>query len=233
MQIAVLVPVLNRPERVAPLVESLAKASRTDPRLVFLVTEGDDAELAACLATDAMTVVVPFPLEGGDYARKVNYGVLVTEEPWLFQAGDDLEFHPGWDDHLLAFAERHDAALVVGTNDLGNPMVKTGAHSTHSLIARGYVEEFGTIDEPGKALHEGYWHCWVDNELIETAKARRVYFSDRRSTVEHLHPVWRVKPGARERKGTDDATYKRGQERYQEDHALFMQRRSLWRNGRG
>lgn len=226
--IAVLVPVLDRPERAAPLVESIDAASTLVTRVVFLVTDGDDAQLAACLATDAMTVVVPFPLDGGDYARKVNYGVLCTEEPWLLQAGDDLAFHPGWDTEALAL-DTGPHVGVIGTNDLGNPLVKQGRHSTHSLIRRAYVEEHGTIDEPGKALHEGYWHCWVDNELIETAKRRRAYYAARRSHVEHLHPIWPVRGHSRERKGTDDATYQRGQLRYREDHALYMARRGMWR----
>ncbi len=219
--IDVLVPVLARPERAAPLVESLLSASIEEPRLTFLCTEGDAEQIAACQETGADTVVVPFPLEGGDYARKINYGVTITTEPWVFQAGDDIAFHRGWDEHALNFAETRDAAAVIGTNDLGNPLVKRGQHSTHSLILRNYIEEQGTADEPGKALHEGYWHCWVDNELIETAKARRVYYADRRCIVEHLHWVWR--------KSKDDRTYERGQRRYHEDHLLFLERRSLWR----
>jgi len=221
--IAVLVPVLDRPERVGPLVASIEAASTLVTRIVFLVSPADDVQLAACLATDAMTVVVPFALEGGDYARKINYGVELTDEPWLFQAGDDLSFHRGWDREAMRLAERP-TAHVIGTNDLGNPMVRSGAHSTHSLIRRAYIEEQGTIDEPGKALHEGYWHCWVDNELIETAKSRNAYFAARRSCVEHLHHIWR--------KGTDDATYRRGQERYTVDHRLFQRRRPLWRGRR-
>lgn len=218
--IAVLVPVLGRPERAAPLVASVEEASTLVTRVVFLVTDGDDAQLAACLATDAMTVVVPFALGGGDYARKINYGVLCTDEPWVLQAGDDLRFHRGWDREALRIGERP-AAHVIGTNDLGNPLVRSGAHSTHSLIRRAYIEERGTIDEPGKALHEGYWHCWVDNELVETAKSRNAYFAARRSRVEHLHHIWR--------KGTDDETYRRGQRQYNQDAALFKSRRPLWR----
>jgi hypothetical protein len=224
--IAVLVPVLDRPHRVGPLVESIDQASRFVTRVVFLVTDGDDAQLAACLDTDAMTVVVPFGLDGGDYARKINYGVTVTDEPWLFQAADDLRFHHGWDTTALDAGLPHIG--VVGTNDLGNPLTKAGRHATHSLIRRTYVEEHGTIDEPGKALHEGYHHCWVDNELVETAVHRRGWASARRSCVEHMHPIWPVDRRSRERKGQDDATYRRGQARYRDDHRLFMSRRPLW-----
>lgn len=220
--IAIIVPVLGRPQRAAPLVESIREAERVPTRILFVCTEGDTAEIEACQATGAEVDIVE-PREHGDYAWKINYGLTITTEPWVLQAADDLRFDPGWDEEALRVGQNA-AACVIGTNDMGNPLVKRGQHATHSLIRRSYVEEWGTIDEPGKALHEGYHHCWVDNELIETAKARRVYFAARRSRVEHLHHIWR--------KGDDDATYRRGQERYRQDQALFMSRRPLWRSGR-
>jgi hypothetical protein len=223
--IAVIVPALHRPERVVPLMESLHEASRVPVRLLFILSPGDDATVTACDAAGVTHVTTPFPLAGGDYARKINLGIDITREPWILQASDDLHFHPGWDECALTVGESV-AAGVVGTNDLGNPLVKQGRHATHSLIRRAYVDEHGTIDEPGKALHEGYWHCWVDNELIETAKSRRAYFAARRSFVEHLHPIWPDGKGGR--KGTDDATYRRGQKHYRDDHHLYLQRRSLW-----
>ena len=225
--IAVLVPVLDRPQRAAPLVESLWRSSSLVDEVVFLVTPGDIDEQRAAARTHARVEVVPFDLAGGDYARKINYGVTITKSPWIFQAGDDIVFHPRWDEIAMERAEATPSAAVIGTNDLGNPLVRRGMHSTHSLIRRAYIEERGTIDEPGKALHEGYWHCWVDNELIETAKHRRAYFPARRSIVEHMHWIWGDGEGGR--KGRDDATYRRGQRHYNEDHALFRKRRVLWR----
>lgn len=223
--IAVLVPALNRPERVKPLMQSFTAASDQSSGLLYITSPDDAATREACRAAGVSYVTTPFPLEGGDYARKINLGIDITTAPWVFQASDDIQFSEGWDDELASFIVHHPAARVIGTNDLGNPLVKQGAHSTHSLISREYVEEFGTADEPGKALHEGYWHCWVDNELIETAKARRVYAADRRCKVEHLHHIWH--------KGTNDDTYRRGQRRYHEDHLLFLSRRPLWRGVRG
>jgi hypothetical protein len=159
--IDVLVPVLGRPGRAAPLVESLGAHTTVPYRCLFLVTAGDDDEAFAAKLAGAEVVEVPFALSGGDYARKINYGVSITTDSWILQAGDDLAFRPGWDEEALAVGE-HSVAGVVGTNDLGNPVVKSGRHSTHSLIRRSYVEELGTIDEQGKALHEGYWHCWCN-----------------------------------------------------------------------
>lgn len=224
--IAVLVPVLNRPQRAEPLVQSILASSSLVDEIVFLISWGDDAEHTAAARTHVRVELVPFALAAGDYARKINYGVSITKSPWILQASDDLLFHPGWDEAAVEYMEREHVG-VIGTNDLGNPLVRQGRHATHSLIRRTYIEEQGTIDEPGKALHEGYHHCWVDNELVETALARRAWASSKRSLVEHLHPIWSDGEGGR--KAADDATYRRGQKRYVEDHRLFRQRRPLWR----
>jgi glycosyltransferase involved in cell wall biosynthesis len=228
--IAVLVPVLDRPDRAEPLIESILAASTLVDEVLFLCSPGDEDQIEACMNTgpEANWLIVPFALAGGDYARKINYGITVTRSPWVLQAADDLRFHPGWDEEALA-RDTGPHVGVIGTNDMGNPMVRSGRHATHSLIRRAYVEEQGTIDELGKALHEGYHHCWVDNELVETAQARNAWSSARRSRVEHLHHIWPVRRGSRERKGVDDATYRRGQTRYREDNKLFHTRRPLWR----
>jgi glycosyltransferase involved in cell wall biosynthesis len=219
--IALLIPVLARPARAAPLVESIHAATTVEHEIVFLCSPGDDEEIEAAEATGERVIVTPFRQGPGDYARKINLGIERTDAPWVFQGADDLRFHAGWDRAALAIG-----APVTGTNDLGNPLVQRGAHATHSLISREYAEEHGTIDGPG-ALHEGYHHCWVDNELVETAAARRAWRSARRAHVEHRHHIWRDRGGGR--KAKDDATYQRGQEGYTEDYALFVERRPLWR----
>jgi hypothetical protein len=88
----------------------------------------------------------------------------------------------------------------------------------------GESEVISLTTETGNYVAWGYASKNCDNELIETAKARRAYFAARRSRVEHLHHIWH--------KGVNDATYTRGQKRYHEDHLLFMQRRPFWRSAR-
>lgn len=214
--IALLIPVLGRPERAAPLVESIQAATESEHEIVFVATPGDTEQIAAAVMTGARVLITADPRGPGDYARKINLGIVNTTAEWIFQGADDIVFHRGWDAEALAVG-----APVTGTNDLGNPLVMRGGHATHSLVQRRYVEEHGTIDGPG-LLHEGYHHCWVDNELVETARARGAWKAARRSHVEHRHHIWR--------KGADDATYRLGQEGYQADYALFMERRPLWRS---
>jgi hypothetical protein len=78
----------------------------------------------------------------------------------------------------------------------------------------------GTVDEPGRLLHEGYGHNFVDNELVETAKTRDAWTFAADSIVEHLHPSW----GKAER----DQTYNIGRARFDADRRYFQRRQRLW-----
>lgn len=220
MTVAVLIPVLGRPANAARVAESIRESdARATP--LFLVSPGDDAELAAVEATGEPFYVMKWPGGGnGDYARKMNYGFREARADfeWVFLGADDLVFYPGWFDACL---RRHAAtyACVVGTNDLGNPRTIRGYHSTHTLVHRDYLE-CGTIDEDGKILHEGYDHQYVDDEFIQTAMFRRTYVHAHDARVEHLHPNWG--------KSVEDETYRRGAAHFDEDRSLFERRQAMW-----
>jgi hypothetical protein len=221
MSIEILIPVLARPARAAPLIQSLRGSLRreeTEVRELFLCTEGDQAELEELARHGFRHLVLPGPRQPGDYARKINHGARHSDADWWFLGADDLNFRPGWLRHCL---NQHDVsgALVIGTNDLGNLLVKRGRHATHSLVHRSYLEQ-GTIDEPGKLLHEGYAHNCVDVEFVETAMHRGVWSFAREAEVEHLHPLWR--------KGAHDATYTLGQQGHLRDRELLRERGRLW-----
>ena len=216
--IAVLVPVLNRPGNAGPLATSLAAATTVPHRLVFVCSPYDDAEIAACRRTGADVLVVDWQPGHGDWARKIHAVYDTTDEPFLLLGADDLTFHPGWDIAVLDRAR--EGWGVVGTDDMGNPTVRRGLHATHPLVARDYADACGTIDECGKILHEGYRHNWVDNELVETAKQRGAWSFCAESRIEHRHPLWKT--------ATDDDTYRAGREYYAADGQLFQSRRRLW-----
>jgi Glycosyl transferase family 2 len=220
---AVIVPVLDRPDRVGPLIRSLAASHvRHHATAYFVVSDDDDLQLAALRRSNAHHFIVRTHTTTGDYARKINEGVRLTEEPWCFLGADDLRFEKGWLEVALGLADKF-GKRVVGTNDLGNSAVLAGNHSTHSLVARSYVEEYGTIDEIGKVLHEGYEHQYVDNEFVETAKHRGEFIHAEHAVVEHLHPDWG--------KAEVDDTYRLGRSKTRHDKDLFRRRRKLWRGG--
>jgi hypothetical protein len=206
--VVITVPVLDRPKRALELARSVADATVVPYRLLFLCTKGDEAEIKACweaaqVYPDTVEVIIcPFPLAAGDFQRKTNFGIAGSSEPWILAGADDLRFHRGWDKIAIAMGESSRRRFV-GTNDLRNAYVRKGIQSTHPLVHRSYVEECGTIDEPRKLYHEGYFHNWCDVEAAETAQMRDEWVFARRSHVEHLHPNW-------DRAIELDATYERG-----------------------
>lgn len=216
---AVVVPVLDRPHRVVPLLESLACATAEPWRAVFVVDADDTDELDAVNeALDLYPVQVVGVAPGTCYAAKINAGADATDEPCIFQAADDLCFHPEW--LTRAQARLRNRVHVVGTNDLYNPRVMHGKHSTHSLFTREYVDEFGTIDQPGLVMHPGYPHAYADDEAVQTARHRRMFATCRDSIVEHLHPF--------AGKADEDWVYLKGRSLDQAGQAVYEQRRYLW-----
>lgn len=210
-----LVPMLGRAHTM-PTVRGSLLDSTDRARIVWLVTHGDVDVLAGALDDEQVVTFPPRPR--GDYAVKINLGAAATTEPLIFTGGCDLKFHPGWLDACQPHL--NGGAGVVGTNDLGNPLTATGALSTHSLVARWYIDNHGTIDEPGKVLHDGYWHEYVDNELVATAKARGLYAHAADAIVEHLHPSWG--------KADTDPMYRQAHRRMTYGRRLFTRRRRLW-----
>lgn len=219
--IAVLVPVLGRPQNAAPLARSLAASTVTPHVLLWLVSPGDTEQHAACKQAGGLMMVMEWEPGPGDFAKKINQGYRVVEEPFLFQAADDVTFLPGWDVEALRVIEQTETG-VCGTNDLANPVVRAGKHATHSLIRRAYIDECGgSLDGPGTVFHEGYSHQYVDNELIGVAKARDCFSFAHESHVLHRHPTWNS--------AQMDDTYERGRVGFNHDRKLFAERQKRWR----
>lgn len=222
--IVILVPVLGREHAIGPLYDSVLESTEAPWHLRFIYSPGDDVPYRACASValnDSRVSVKTVSWEPGhaDWAKKINLGYCETEEDFILLGATDLRFHPDWDTAALDVAEASGAG-VIGTNDLGNATVMRGHHSTHPLVRRSYIEAYGTIDEDGKILHEGYSHQWVDTELCETAMARGQWAFAKDSHVEHLHFMWG--------KSKRDATYDKALSTTREDHRLYGQRRALW-----
>jgi len=209
--IAVVVPVLNRPHRAVPFMESLA-ASTDRARAYAVVNEADLTTQTAWVAAPANVLATSL----NTFAEKVNYAYALTGEPWLFMVGDDVAFHPGWADELLRVAAET-GALVVGANDLANPRTQQGTHAPHLLISREYVAAQGASwDGPGVVCHEGYAHMYVDDEVVTVAKQRGVFAVAKEAIVEHLHPAVG--------KGEVDSTYRLGWSHADLDESRFAER---------
>lgn len=221
MSLAVLVPVLARPRNVIPLAVSYARGCPKDSVLVFLVSHGDSDELSAVLSVEDGERIRHLELKSGydSWPHKINAGVDEIQADWYLFAADDITFTPGWWEATLEY--RNGTAGVIGTADAfpgekGNPAVAAGAHTCHPLVRGTYIREYGTIDDPTKAVHDGFSHWCVDNELVATARKRDAWAFCRGAVIRHNHPYWE--------RGEWDETYSKGEENAQADVKLWMER---------
>lgn len=213
--IDVIIPVLNRPERVAPLLENLLASTFVPMRILFICSDGDEKEIEAVEAAGAEYLLLDAPPAQGNYAKKINLGYRSSENPWLFLAADDLEFKHGWAEVALSRAGAR--YRVIGTNDKFNAFVRQGTLATHSLIHRSYIDDPGaSLDGPGIIYHEGYSHNFVDCELSVLARHRNVYMFALHAVVIHNHPLARKTPM--------DSTYEFGLRDFNADRELFVAR---------
>lgn len=215
--LVILVPMLGRPHRVRPLLDSIQEATPA-ASVLFLLSQTDTTVRRTVEATGQPSHIVPY-LSVGDYAMKINRGIAATDHPLIFTGADDLRFWPGW---LQAALDALAPGIgVVGTNDLGNPRVMAGDHATHFLVTREYAQR-GTVDQPnsGMLMHPEYPHEFVDDELVGTAKKRGAWAMALDAHVEHLHPHWG--------KAKMDRLYSQQPYRMRLGQAIYRRRRLLW-----
>lgn len=213
--VAVIVPVMKRPQNAEPFMQSL-RASTGLAEVIAVADATDVDTVAAWEAAGARVLFDHFGDRAGTFAEKVNYASPKTSAPWVFITGDDVRFHPGWLDHAQHVAKTQGVA-VVGTNDLANPRVMAGDHGTHLLISCEYIDGRGASwDGPGVVCHEGYRHWFVDDEIVTVAKSRGEWASALGSRVEHLHPLVGKAPM--------DSVYERGKHNAARDKKTFQQR---------
>lgn len=209
--VAVVVPVLNRPHRAAPFMTSLRDS--TENATVYAIAGDEDLQTKSAWITARANVLCSWRTS---FPEKVNFAYSMTTEPWLFLVGDDVVFHRGWVDELFRVAATT-GAQVIGSNDLANPRCEDGSHAPHMLISRQYIAERGASwDGPGVVCHEGYRHMFVDDEIVTVAKQRGVFAFAREAVVEHLHPVVN--------KAEVDATYRLGWSYAEVDKSRFAER---------
>jgi hypothetical protein len=217
-EVAVIVPVLRRPQNAEPFMRSL-RAS-TGLATAYAVADADDLDTIAAWRAAGAQVIVADAVDGEPlrtFAKKVNLGYAKTAEPWLFVVGDDVRFHPGWLDHGQHVAEILEAD-VIGANGLGNERELRGEHAAHLLIRRSYVDEHGASwDGSGVVAHEGYGHWFVDDEIVTAAKQRGKWQMALGAVVEHRHPLFRADV-------SEDEVYALGQASAEADRDLFRSR---------
>jgi hypothetical protein len=219
--IDICIPVLSRPQNAQPVVDSIIRSTTVPHTITFVCSPDDHLQQEAAWMTDQTVLIVDWYPGPADFARKHTYAFGRLEGDWFFAGADDLEFTPGWDTEALAVAERTSAS-VIGTNDMANPKVMKGQHSTHSLLRRSYIEDTGATwhDGPGVVYSDAYDHQRVDDEMVAAAKMRGVWAFASASVVKHHHPVF-------DKTVRRDETYEKAMAKGKEDTEVFNRRRSL------
>jgi len=217
VEIAVIVPVIERPWAATPFMESWRKATSGRSK-VYTVCQLDDADTwKAWSEEEGVTMIVA---KGPRYGTKVNQGYRATREPWLLLVGDDVQFHYGWEDAVLEAGKR---GAVVSTNDCHRDDLHQLA--VHPAFSRSYIELQGAnADGPGGLASSEYFHQYVDQEWSYIARTRGelVYAPD--AVIRHNHPVF----GA----AMDDHIYQLAESHHDEDYQTALRRLVAWEENR-
>lgn len=226
--VTIIIPVLNRPKNVKPLIESYLKNSPIDKTEMLFVTSSFCVEEIDEIKKYSGPITIAIaPDDVKSWAKRINWGInysktntrLSNTSSWILCGADDIVFHKDWFD--VAKRGSTNFVGILGTNDLGNPACTSGSHSTHPIVSRQYIEEFGTLDEKGKLCYEGYIHNYVDAEMVATARKRKMWKPLLDCIIEHNHPAWK--------KGTWDEIYQIGKDTFSVDQKTFVQRISKFK----
>lgn len=210
-ELTILVPVLARPHRVRPVLESAQKA--TPCADVLFIADPDDTDQLEVLTLEGADFIAP----GGTYAEKINLGVRECDSPLIFTGADDITFPAGWFE--AAKAHLSEQIQVVGVTDDVTERNRLGHHAPHFLVTRSYALQ-PTIDGGRGPLCEAYGHFFCDNEFIATAQKREAIHIATDSKVIHTHYF--------DGSGEMDATYEKGRSTRFKDGRKFKRRRRLW-----
>lgn len=209
---AILIPSLNRPQRLRMTTEVIHANTPEPHRILWCVA--DDAskaildELGEWYLDDAAD-------PDRRYVTRMNKLVrhLSPNEETVFFGSDDVIHHPKWlTKALVAMAE---GPAVVVVNDCHN------SNGTQAVVRRDYLER-AVFDAPGEAFHGGYHHNFADNEQHFTALKQGEYGRAMDSYVEHLHPLFQSHNAI-----PWDTTYRVAMDGWQHDEHLFAERAAL------
>lgn len=210
MTTAILIPSLNRPQRLRQTISYLHANTAEPHRLLFCVSDIESKVILSELGE--------WYLDDSDdpdrrYVTRMNKLVRhIDDADAVFFGSDDVIHHPGWLTEAWKVLEDFSCVVV---NDGHNP------NGTQALMRAGFLP-FAVFDSPGDAFHNGYIHNFADNEQHFTAFKQGEYARAMESHVEHLHPLFQSDNAI-----PWDATYSNAQKGWDHDQMLFNERVQL------
>lgn len=210
MSTAILIPSLNRPQRLKETIAQIHKSTPEEHRILFCVSDDESKEI---LTQAGEWFMDDSHTEDRRYVTRMNkLRWEIGDATSVFFGSDDVIHHPGW--LTAALKVLNSGPRVVVVNDLRNE------NGTQALVATDYLG-LAVFDDPVAAFHGGYHHNFADTEQFLTARRRGVFARALGSYVEHLHPVF---PS---RNIGWDSTYKVAADGWDHDRALFALRSAL------
>ena len=206
-KVAILIPTLGRPHRIAPLIDNIREVTPEPHKIYFMTSDEESTKIIK----EKGAIHIP-DVGNTDLITRTNALYKATTEPFVYTGSDDVLFHKGWLAELLKWSGKYS---VLVPNDLLN------SNGTQALISRKYVEEQSCcVDVPDVIYYPGYTHAFADNEQFETAKHRGVFKKVDTAVVEHLHPD--------ANKSEVDETYKEAWSHSDDGYRIYMSRKHLW-----
>jgi hypothetical protein len=208
--VGILIPSLNRPQNLGPLIDNIHATAGHPHTLHFAVSDPESIAILTELGEHFITD------DGDTWPNRVNALYHATDESRFYVGcGDDDWHYDGWLRTMLdCFTDGIEVVF---------------AHCLHTMvITRRYIQEqSGCVDVPDVVIWPGYTHCYSEWEFGCVATMRHVVATCPIDTVEHHR---------HRASGTDcqlalapyDATYKRGDDSLLADQAKFDQRSSAY-----
>ena len=208
MTCAILIPSLNRPQRLVETITHIRNNTPEPHRLLFCVSDDESKVILDGLGEWYLD---DSDSEDRRYVTRMNKLVRhIGDAETIFFGSDDVVHLPGWLSVALQVMREGHALVVV--NDLHN------ANGTQALMLADYLP-LAVFDAPGDAFHGGYHHNYADNEQHFTAFKHNEYARAPQSFVEHLHPIFQSGNAL-----PWDKTYLDAQAGWEHDRDLFSQR---------
>jgi glycosyltransferase involved in cell wall biosynthesis len=211
-KIAILIPTLNRAERLKAVADNIHKNTKVSHTIYFIIEPEDDASLKVIQEINEWAVYN----KETQYVGAINTGYRFTKEPYIFCGSDDLDFHEGWDSECLKVMENPKIGIT-GPIDSWE-ISKSGVHCSHLFIRRSYLKKYsGVEDEENVVYSSNYIHLMCDIETEQTAMKRGAFEQCKTAFVEHNH--WFIG------KAQKDATYALCDNCRDHDVAVYDKRR--------
>ena len=209
--ISVILPTLDRSERLIKCLESLNRNSTGEIETVLIIDESDyktrDAVIAFAKTPSFAKPITLRVMAGHPTAmEKWNHGAAYAAHEWLMLAADDIFFTPEWDKKSLETLNNGFLALR------DNPM-SIKEFEPHYMATKTWLRNHN-----GRVLACPHYKQWgPDVEIADRAKLIGDYKVSE-AVIPHFHVYFHT--------AFNDATYERGRVHWESDLRLLQKRKA-------